>query len=92
MYRSIAQCWAVAGPPFLSFHPARSALLLPAGLLLRCVAGEGAGGGLGGAVPGQPGEDFPLLSAPPPTTFSCQDKVEGGYYADTETDCQASNW
>merc|ERR1712170_292374 len=44
---------------------------------------------LGGSVPGLPGEDYPILSTPPVTSFSCDDKVNGGYYADVEARCQA---
>jgi len=40
-------------------------------------------------VPGLPGEDYPTLASPPATSFSCADKVAGGYYADTEAGCQA---
>lgn len=38
-------------------------------------------------VQGVPGVDFPVYSTIPRTTFSCRD-VDGGYYADLETDCQ----
>ena len=42
------------------------------------------------AVPGTPGEDYPILATVPPTAFSCdgEDRVHGGYYADIEADCQ----
>ena len=42
------------------------------------------------AVPGTPGEDYPILAKVPDTAFSCQeeDRVHGGYYADIEADCQ----
>ena len=43
---------------------------------------------LGGSVPGLPGEDYPILAVPPETSFTCTDKVNGGYYADTEARCQ----
>ena len=36
-----------------------------------------------------PGRDYPVLAAVPPTLFSCRGQVEGGYYADPQTDCQA---
>ena len=42
------------------------------------------------AVPGTPGEDYPILAKVPDTAFSCdgEDRVHGGYYADVEADCQ----
>ena len=42
------------------------------------------------AVPGTPGEDYPILATVPPTAFSCdsEDRIHGGYYADVEADCQ----
>lgn len=40
-------------------------------------------------VQGVPGEDFPVYSTIPRTTFSCRD-VDAGYYADLETDCQVN--
>ena len=43
---------------------------------------------IGGSVPGIPGEDYPVLSAPPDTAFTCEGKVNGGYYADAEARCQ----
>merc|ERR1719431_549377 len=43
---------------------------------------------LGISVPGTPGEDYPIFSAVPQTSFTCTDKDEGGYYADMETGCQ----
>ena len=42
-------------------------------------------------VPGLPGEDYPTLASPPDTSFSCADKVGGGYYADTEAGCQGES-
>jgi len=44
---------------------------------------------LGISVPGTPGEDYPILAKVPSTSFSCDDKLGGGYYADVETGCQA---
>ena len=40
------------------------------------------------AVPGTPGEDYPIYSEVPVTGFNCQGRTEGGYYADPEADCQ----
>ena len=41
------------------------------------------------AIPGEPGVDYPLLSAPDlDTQFSCQGRVPGGYYADVDQRCQ----
>ncbi|XP_040580004.1 U-scoloptoxin(01)-Cw1a [Lepeophtheirus salmonis] len=43
------------------------------------------------SIPGEPGQDYPIFSFVPDTSFTCQgnDRVDGGYYADTETNCQA---
>merc|ERR1711892_842361 len=40
------------------------------------------------AVPGNPGEDYPIYAEVPETVFSCEGRVEGGYYADPEAECQ----
>merc|ERR1712227_1184957 len=40
------------------------------------------------AVPGVPGEDYPIYAEVPETTFSCDGQVDGGYYADGEAECQ----
>ena len=40
------------------------------------------------AIPGQPGEDYPVYSVPPDTSFTCDGKIEG-YYGDPEADCQS---
>merc|ERR1711892_254783 len=40
------------------------------------------------AVPGNPGEDYPIYAEVPETVFSCGGRVEGGYYADPEAECQ----
>ena len=34
------------------------------------------------AVPGKPGEDYPILATVPETAFMCEGRTEGGYYAD----------
>jgi len=41
------------------------------------------------SVPGTPGEDYPILAEVPETGFTCDGQVEGGYYADPDTECQA---
>jgi len=41
------------------------------------------------SVPGEPGVDYPIYSAIEDTSFSCSDKVFGGYYADQEQECQS---
>ena len=46
-------------------------------------------GSLEDAVPGVPGDDYPIFSEVPETSFLCDGQVEGGYYADVDTDCQA---
>jgi len=40
------------------------------------------------AVPGIPGEDYPINAEVPETAFSCEGQVDGGYYADPEAQCQ----
>merc|ERR1739844_125147 len=40
------------------------------------------------AVPGIPGEDYPIFSEVPESGFSCDGQVDGGYYADPEAQCQ----
>jgi len=39
-------------------------------------------------IPGVPGQDYPILSSIPPTSFSCAGRVPGGYYADPAAECQ----
>merc|ERR1712106_959389 len=46
------------------------------------------GGSLEETLPGVPGDDYPIYSDIPETSFSCDGQVHGGYYADTETECQ----
>jgi len=41
------------------------------------------------SVPGTPGTDYPILAEVPETKFDCAGQVEGGYYADPDTECQA---
>uniref|UniRef100_A0A0K2USX9 Chitin-binding type-2 domain-containing protein n=1 Tax=Lepeophtheirus salmonis TaxID=72036 RepID=A0A0K2USX9_LEPSM len=41
------------------------------------------------AVPGTPGEDYPIYNEVPETSFNCNDKVDGGYYVDVEARCQS---
>jgi len=41
------------------------------------------------AVPGIPGEDYPIYSEVPETEFSCDGAIDGGYYADDSAECQA---
>merc|ERR1711892_642961 len=43
---------------------------------------------LSNAIPGSPGEDYPIFSSPPDTSFLCDGHIEG-YYADPEAECQA---
>ena len=40
------------------------------------------------SVPGEPGLDYPILSSPLASNFSCSGRVFGGYYADLEQRCQ----
>merc|ERR1712025_1210815 len=55
-------------------------------------AGFGGNGGSGGsleeAIPGVPGDDYPILAEVPETSFVCDGQVDGGYYADAEAECQ----
>merc|ERR1711936_567256 len=39
-------------------------------------------------IPGVPGDDYPIYAQVPDTSFICDGLVEGGYYADPETECQ----
>merc|ERR1719266_344121 len=43
---------------------------------------------LQGAIPGVPGEDYPIYAEVPESGFSCEGQVDGGYYADPEAECQ----
>ena len=43
------------------------------------------------SVPGEPGLDYPVLSAVQQTAFTCDGLVLGGYYADPQQRCQVSN-
>jgi len=40
------------------------------------------------AVPGVPGQDYPIYAEVPETGFECDGQVDGGYYADPEAECQ----
>merc|ERR1712168_488874 len=44
---------------------------------------------LQGAIPGVPGEDYPIYAEVPESAFACDGQVDGGYYADTAAECQA---
>ena len=62
--------------------------------LLLVLHARAEGGGdpldwLRNAVPGEPGVDYPVLASVQETSFTCDDKTMGGYYADPEQDCQA---
>merc|ERR1712106_368027 len=52
-------------------------------------AAQDAFNALGEAIPGEPGEDYPIYSEVPDTSFTCDGQVEGGYYSDPEAECQA---
>merc|ERR1711892_142124 len=49
----------------------------------------GGPGSLEEAIPGTPGEDYPIFSEVPETSFLCDGQADGGYYADPEAECQA---
>ena len=40
------------------------------------------------AIPGSPGEDYPIFATPPETSFLCDGFIHG-YYADPEAECQS---
>lgn len=42
------------------------------------------------ALPGTPGQDYPIFGAIPRTAFNCGEHKWPGYYADIETQCQVS--
>jgi len=55
-------------------------------------SGSGGAGGLDDLqvnIPGIPGEDYPIYAEVPETGFSCDARVEGGYYSDPGAECQA---
>ena len=52
-------------------------------------AAQDAFNALGESIPGEPGEDYPIYSEVPETSFTCDGQVEGGYYSDPEAECQA---
>merc|ERR1712223_235966 len=41
------------------------------------------------AIPGVPGEDYPIYAEVPESGFTCDGQVDGGYYSDPEAECQA---
>merc|ERR1711892_252300 len=49
----------------------------------------GGPGSLEEAIPGTPGEDYPIFSEVPETSFLCDGQADGGYYADPEAECRA---
>merc|ERR1712025_933535 len=51
--------------------------------------GAGGGDNLEEVIPGIPGDDYPIFSEVPDTSFICDGQVDGGYYSDPEADCQA---
>merc|ERR1719209_1879263 len=52
-------------------------------------AGVGSVDDLTEAIPGTPGDDYPIFADVPETSFVCDGQVDGGYYGDPEADCQA---
>ncbi len=58
------------------------------------IAGYGTGAdgeleALAGTIPGTPGEDYPIYAEVPESGFVCDGQVDGGYYADPASQCQA---
>jgi len=41
------------------------------------------------SIPGEPGVDYPIQASIQESSFTCDGLVFGGYYADTEQECQA---
>merc|ERR1719438_406527 len=41
------------------------------------------------AIPGVPGEDYPIFAEVPESGFTWDGQVDGGYYSDPEAECQA---
>merc|ERR1719367_676737 len=41
------------------------------------------------AIPGVPGEDYPIYAEVPESGFTCDGQVDGGYYSGPEAECQA---
>ena len=52
-------------------------------------ASDGPRGSLEETIPGVPGDDYPIFAEVPETSFLCDGQVDGGYYADPESECQA---
>jgi len=50
--------------------------------------GAGGGDNLEEVIPGLPGEDYPIYSEVPDTSFLCDGQTDGGYYSDPEAECQ----
>merc|ERR1711971_452910 len=40
------------------------------------------------AIPGVPGEDYPIYAEVTESGFTCDGQVDGGYYSDPEAECQ----
>merc|ERR1711884_1020883 len=40
------------------------------------------------AIPGVPGEDYPIYAEVPESGFTCDGQVDGGYYSDPEAECK----
>ena len=77
-----------ASDPLDNFQPTYGSDLLPSYSELDEASAMSPIDMLRMAVPGTPGEDYPILAEVPETGFDCSGRVEGGYYADTEALCQ----
>merc|ERR1711935_103400 len=82
---------------YSSFKVVASLLALSTAQRSAPLAGYGVPGGvavdpallaLSEAIPGSPGDDYPIFNTIPETSFQCDSYIEG-YYADPETECQA---
>ena len=65
--------------------------MTPLLLLLLLICCSRAQNGYLEEIPGEPGVDYSVLGSVPQTSFSCDGRVSGGYYADIETNCQVNN-
>ena len=59
------------------------AVLLVTNLVIHTALGQEDLSSLEEAIPGVPGEDFPIFGELPPTSFLCDGRLPG-YYADPE--------
>ncbi|XP_037081538.1 U-scoloptoxin(01)-Cw1a-like, partial [Pollicipes pollicipes] len=56
--------------------------------VLGCVVAAASGATLEETLPGVPGQDYPIYAEVPDTGFACDGRINGGYYADPQAQCQ----